>query len=403
MIRKLAIVCTHPIQYYAPVFRALSGISGLDVRVFYTWSQAANAEQFDSGFGRKIAWDIPLLEGYAYQFAENVAERPGVDHFRGLRTPTLTRDIENWGADALLVYTWNSHAHLQAMRHFKGRLPVLFRGDSNLIDPRPRWRAAARRMALTWIYRHIDVAVAVGSHNRDYFAWCGIPGEHITIAPHSVDVVRFAAEDSAQLAQVRRWRDEFGISPEAPVILFAGKLQPKKNPRLLLDAFAGLEAFAHLVFVGDGELQDELLTLARSVPRVHFLPFQNQSLMPAVYRLGDLFVLPSQGPEETWGLALNEAMASGRAIIASTRVGATPDLIEPGTTGWSFESGDLLGLRGALSAALAQGVPRLHAMGRQAQARSSGWSSEASAERIAEAVLGVLDIDNRSRVFIANT
>ncbi len=43
-----------------------------------------------------------------------------------------------------------------------------------------------------------------------------------------------------------------------------------------------------------------------------FLDFQNQQKMPLVYRLCDIFVLPSMGPGETWGLAVNEAMACKR-------------------------------------------------------------------------------------------
>src|ERR1700726_1169763 len=123
--RKLAIVCTHPIQYYAPVFRALAESDRIDARVFYTWSQAATQGVFDSGFGTQVKWDIPLLEGYAHQFVPNVAKHPGVDHFGGLNTPTLVREIEAWRPDALLVYPWNSQSHLQTLRYFKGRLPVL--------------------------------------------------------------------------------------------------------------------------------------------------------------------------------------------------------------------------------------------------------------------------------------
>ena len=47
--------------------------------------------------------------------------------------------------------------------------------------------------------------------------------------------------------------------------------------------------------------------------------------MPIVYRLGDLFCLPSQGPGETWGLAINEAMACKRQVIASNKCGAAID------------------------------------------------------------------------------
>ncbi len=386
--RRLAIVSTHPIQYYAPVFRALAASGHFDVRVFYTWSQAASDGIYDAGFGAEVKWDIPLLEGYAYQFVPNVARRPGTHHFGGLHTPTLVREIESFRPDAVLVYTWNSRSHLSALIHFKNRVPVLFRGDSTLIDERTWWRALLRRTFLYWVYRHVDVAIAVGSNNFDYFAWCGMSKERIALAPHSVDTLRFASDGVAHDARAAHWRRERGIGPEATVILFAGKLQAKKNPVLLLDAFASLDVESHLVFVGNGDLEAELKSRARAIANVHFMPCQNQSLMPAVYRLADVFVLPSQGPEETWGLALNEAMASGRAVIASTKVGGACDLIEPAKNGWIFESGDRRGLEQILRRAVALGREGLHAMGGVAQRESVHWTTQESARRIGEAVLG---------------
>jgi glycosyltransferase involved in cell wall biosynthesis len=385
---KLAIVSTHPIQYYAPVFRALAASSQIDLRVFYTWSQAATGT-FDSGFGANVEWDIPLLEGYSHQFVPNVAAQPGTDHFGGLHTPTLIPEIEAWGPDAVLIYTWNSRSHLQALRYFKNKVPVLFRGDSTLIDRRAWWRAILRRMALTWVYSHVDVAIAVGTNNRKYFEWCGLPARRIALAPHSIDTVRFAANSAEHESRAARWRDQLGIAPDATVILFAGKLQSKKNPGLLLDAFLSLNDGSHLVFVGNGELERELKAKAGGRGNVHFMPFQNQSVMPSVYRLGDVFVLPSQGPEETWGLAMNEAMASGRPVIASTKVGGACDLIQPGENGWIFESGDLRGLEEILRTA-SRARAALHDMGAAAQAGSAGWTSAQSARLIGEAVLAAI-------------
>jgi glycosyltransferase involved in cell wall biosynthesis len=385
--RRLAIVSTHPIQYYSPVFRALAASDQIELRVFYTWSQAAADGLFDSGFGTEVKWDIPLLDGYQHQFVRNIAKRPGPDHFGGLNTPTLAQEIEAWRADAVLIYTWNSHSHLQALRYFKGRLPVLFRGDSTLIDRRVWWRALLRRLFLTWVYSHVDVAIAVGTHNRSYFAWCGLPLHRIAFAPHSVDTARFAADSARHENLAAQWRQELGIDPEAIVILFAGKLQQKKNPNLLLDTFSQLRNESHLVFVGNGELELELMARAEGIKNVHFMPFQNQSVMPAVYRLGDVFVLPSQGPEETWGLALNEAMASGRAVIASTKVGGACDLIETGRDGWIFESGDRNALEDILRRAVEGGRSVLRAMGSAAQARSVHWSTEESARGIGGAFL----------------
>jgi glycosyltransferase involved in cell wall biosynthesis len=396
---RLAIVTTHPIQYYAPVFRAIAASGLLDVRVFYTYSQAAHDGVYDSGFGAGVRWDVPLLEGYEYQFVNNVAARPGLDHFGGLNTPTLAAEIAAWDPNAVLVYTWNSRSHLRVLRYFKGRIPVLFRGDSTLLDRRPWWRALLRRVFLTWVYSHVDAAISVGTCNREYFAWCGVSPDRIGFAPHSVDTARFAAESTAHEQLAARWRRELGIAVGAVVILYAGKLQPKKNPHLLLDAFGALDEASHLVFVGNGELEHDLKAKAKSNNRVHFMPFQNQSVMPAVYRLGDVFVLPSQGPEETWGLALNEAMASGRPVIASTKAGGARDLIHEDRDGWIFESGDGAALADLLHKAVARGRVGLHAMGITAQASSAQWSTETSARRIGEAVLRVLaDLEKRGAI-----
>jgi glycosyltransferase involved in cell wall biosynthesis len=233
----------------------------------------------------------------------------------------------------------------------------------------------------------VDVAIAVGSNNRDYFAWCGIPIQRIAFAPHSIDTVRFSADGANQEKRAQEWRLRLGIHAEAVVFLFAGKLQSKKNPELLLDAFRSLEAGAHLIFVGNGEIEGELKAQAARSGNVHFLPFQNQSLMPVVYRLGNVFVLPSQGPGETWGLALNEAMATGRAIIASSKVGGARDLIRLGTNGWIFESGDQHALERALGQAADCGLAGLATMGNAAQTLSARWSTEESARAIHDAVL----------------
>jgi glycosyltransferase involved in cell wall biosynthesis len=381
---RLAVISTHPIQYYAPVFRAIASGEEVILRVFFTWSQSAEGAVFDPGFGARFAWDVPLLDGYDHQFVENRAKRPGSAHFFGIRNPGLNREIADWDPDAVLVYGWNLYSHLQALRHFKGKVPVLFRGDSTLLNEHGAAHALARRIVLRWIYSHVDVPISVGSNNRDYYLWSGVPAERIAFAPHSVDTVRFAdvAGDHRQAAMCRR--EELGIAPETIVFVFAGKLVAVKDPAFLLRAFMALKSVAHLVFVGDGALETELRTEALCSPNIHFLPFQNQSAMPAVYRIGDAFILPSRS--ETWGLALNEAMACGRPIIASSRVGGARDLVRDGVTGWMFQSGRGDDLMRVLRLAIDTGREGLGQMGRNAQTASAGWSSEAAAQSIVTAV-----------------
>jgi glycosyltransferase involved in cell wall biosynthesis len=384
---RLAIVSTHPIQYCAPVFRALARSGAVAPKVFFTWSQTASPGVVDPGFGRPITWDIPLLEGYESEFVPNTAQRPGTHHFQGVRNPSLIRAIEDWKADAVLVFGWNLHSHLGALRYFKTRIPVFFRGDSTLLDQRSAWKTAMRRIFLGWVYRHVDVAIAVGSNNRDYYRWCGLPEERIAFAPHAIDVLRFADPDGSHAGLAARWRHELGIPATARTIVFAGKLQPKKDPLLLLEAFSRCGARGHLVFVGDGELEQQIRAQAQARSDVHFLPFQNQSAMPAVYRLGDVFSLPSRGPGETWGLALNEAMASRRPVIAGSKVGGARDLICDNVNGWVFESGNAAQLATIVRNAFVCDDATLNAMGLAAERESARWSAEAAAAGIEDAVL----------------
>ncbi|MDB4401483.1 glycosyltransferase family 4 protein [bacterium] len=387
---RLAIVATHPVQYNAPAFRELAAREGLDLRVFYSM-ESATVGGFDSGFGREVHWDVPLLEGYEYEFGDNRAKKASVSTFSGVHDPSLCRRVERWRPDAVLVYGWSNRAHLGAMRYFSSRCAVLFRGDSTLLDETPGWRKVARRVWLRWVYSHVDIALAVGTCSREYFLAMGLNEDQIVIAPHAVDNSRFRAHAlrHEEAAVVRR--RECLIPDESVVFVFPGKLEQKKGPDLLLEAFGSLPSScnAHLVFIGSGPLEKELV--ARAGRRVHFLGFQNQSVMPTAYRIGDLVVLPSRGPGETWGLAINEAMACGRAVAASDRVGCAVDLVEPGRNGWRFEAGDRVAITQVLLEAAADGRDGLRTKGRASADLIEEWSIASQADAIHGALMSLRD------------
>ena len=174
-MKKLAIITTHPIQYNAPLFALLKKRMNVHPKIFYTWGEDVLKEKFDPGFGRSIKWDIPLLNGYEYTFVKNVAKSPGSHHFLGIDNPDLIKEIIAWDADAILVFGWAFKSHLRAMRHFKGKIPVLFRGDSTILDQFGRLKHFARTTLLRWVYRHIDTALYVGEANKLYFLATRLP------------------------------------------------------------------------------------------------------------------------------------------------------------------------------------------------------------------------------------
>ncbi len=330
-MKKLALVTTHPIQYNAPLFQLLAQDLQVNLKVFYTWSQSKEVVK-DKIFGRDIKWDIPLLEGYEFEFVENVATQPGSHHFKGIDNPKLVEMLQSFQPDAILVFGWKFKSHLKVLRHFHGKIPIWFRGDSTLLDERKGYKTTLRRGLLTWVYRYVDKAIYVGKANKLYFLKHGLKESQLIYAPHAIDNNRFNDVDNHEnyekLAQ--DWREKLGYQPTDIVVLFAGKFEPKKQPGLLASALLNTNKIRkqklHLLFLGSGPLESELKQKYSSEPYIKFLPFQNQSKMPVVYRLGDVFCLPSNS--DTWGLAINESLASGTPAIVSNKVGCALDLVD---------------------------------------------------------------------------
>jgi glycosyltransferase involved in cell wall biosynthesis len=351
---RLAIVLSHPTQYYSPWFRWLRAHTALTFRVFYL-DETGLAPVRDEKFQTTFAWDVDLTSGYEWELVENTARRPDTLRFFGLRNPSLHARIEDWGAEAILLFGYNYATHLKLIAWARlKKIPLLFRGDSHLLGrPGPRF---LKRMLLTWLYRQFAAITYVGQANRDYFRHLGVADKKLFFAPHAVNAAHFDPALPQHRTVSLALRVELGLAAHTHVVLFAGKLIPQKQPLALLEAFLALRPpDTALVFVGDGPEKPAMLARAAAAEAdidLHFLPFANQSEMPARYLLADLLVLPSRGGYETWGLAINEAMHLGVPCLVSDETGCQRDLVTDGETGWVFPASDPAQLREKLSTAL---------------------------------------------------
>ena len=351
--RRLAVVLSHPTQYYSPWFRWLAEHTDVKLRVFYLWEFGVTA-QVDPRFGTTVKWDVDLLSGYANEFVPNTSARPGTENFGGLRNPELLARLAAWQPEAVLLFGYAYASHLRTILWARlRRIPLIFRGDSHFLG---RGAPALRtRVTLRLLYAQFAAFLPVGQANRDYFLTLGVRPQRLFFAPHSVNATHFDPEDPAHRSASLALRARLGLAPSTRVVLYAGKFVAAKQPRELLTAFLALQfTGTSLVFVGDGEEKAALKALAATAPAgaVHFLPFANQSEMPATYLLADLFVLPSCGHYETWGLAVNEAMHLGIPCLVSDRVGSQRDLVTDGETGWVFPADDFAALSQKLALAL---------------------------------------------------
>ncbi len=371
---RLAIVLSHPVQYYSPWFRSLRANTPLCFKVFYLWEFGVR-ETRDPQFAAAFKWDVDLLSGYDSEFVPNRSPTPGTEHFRGLDNPQLCARLAEWAPGAVLLfgYNWLSHQRAIWWARWHG-IPLLFRGDSHLLGRGQL--SLSRRLLLGFLYRQFDGITYVGAANRDYFRALGIPDERLFLAPHSVDSGRFAASKPLARIAAESLRTALGLTGRR-IVLFAGKFIEAKQPVALLHAFLQVATTDDaIVFVGEGAEKGRLMELAAAHPGacVRFLPFANQTEMPARYLMADIFVLPSRGHYETWGLSVNEAMHLGVPCLVSDLVGCQRDLVSEGETGWVFVANDPEGLPAALTRALKTVRGDTTALRQRIAARIAGYT-----------------------------
>jgi glycosyltransferase involved in cell wall biosynthesis len=334
---RLAILVSHPIQYLPPWFRALA--SRVDLQVYYALRQNRN-QQAKAGFGVPFEWDIDLFSGYAHRFLRNRSLNPSTRHFFGCDTPEICEAIRAGRFDACIVCGWQLKTYWQAVWACRrNAVPTFVRGDSQLLTPRSKLKFVVKALLYPRLLGLFDGFLFVGRLNKEYLRHYGVPDAKLHFVPHFVDNEWFGRE-ARRLATIRpRVRQSWGADPETLVVLFVGKFQHFKRPLDTVHALSVVQAMgvnAIGVFVGSGEMGERLATEASTLGvTARFEGFRNQSELPRYYVAADVLVLPSES--ETWGLVVNEAMACGLPAIVSNVVGCAPDLIEEGTTGFTFK------------------------------------------------------------------
>ncbi len=350
MTIRIGFLLSHPIQYFAPIFRALA--QECDLTVFYAHRQTAE-QQARAGFGVAFEWDVDLLSGYQSRFLTNVARAPSTDRFFGCDTPEIAAEIAAGGFDGFVVPGWALLSYWQAVRACRrARVPVFVRGDSQLVGRRGGAVRLAKGLAFRRVLRQFDGYLYVGQRNRAYLQHYGAPTDRLFFSPHCVDNNSFRTAADAARRQIGTGNGD----PNRPRrLLFVGKLIERKRPFDLLRAASQVSvpgSRIEIAFAGSGELQEALTTAAADAGiQAHFHGFANQSELPAIYAAADVVVLPSDA-RETWGLVINEAMACGVPAVVSDTVGCGPDLVESGLTGAVFPLGDVAALARAISSVL---------------------------------------------------
>lgn len=396
---RLAALHSHPIQYFAPLYRGLGQDPSIDLIVFFCSRQGVDQYR-DEGFGQAFQWDVPLLERYEHRFLSNFRKRDRVAGFFSLMNFGLVRELRTNCYDAILVPGHMYFSYLLAIAWAKVlRIPVFMRAETHLGLRRSKVKRLLRGPLLRFFYNHLcDRCLPIGTRSREFYLAHGVPPERLFDVPYTVDNARFIHAAGRLRAHVLETRTALGLPTDRPVLLFVAKLVDGKRPQDLLAAFHRLRERgikASLVFVGSGPLERTLQgqIAAHRIPDVYLMGFRNQSELPKFYAAADMLVFPSES--ETWGLVINEAMCAGLPIIASEEIGAVPDLVKHGHNGLTYPAGDIDQLTAYLESLVTDESLRQQ-MGENSLAIIRSWSLERCVEGVLAALCS-LDHEERDR------
>lgn len=331
---NLLVFESHPVQYRVPVWQTMEKLQPGSVHVAYA-SDCSVRGHIDQEFGLKVAWDTPMLSGYANSVlnCESGVPLSGWGTLTGEGVARLIRQLK---PSAVLLTGFNYRFDLVAyVAARKQRIPVWLRCETqDHALKRSKVKAALRSVVYRLAYLALDRVFYIGELNKMHYLKHAVGSLLLKPARYGTED-RFEGMERAGKADLRaEGRTRAGIAEDGFVVGFSGKLINKKNPDILYEMLEhlepGLRERTTIYFMGSGELFGELQQLAaialeRYGVGSYFSGFVNQSQLASHYLVMDIMVLPSRKMGETWGLVANEAMQAGCGVVVSDAVGCSKD------------------------------------------------------------------------------
>lgn len=357
--------------YRIPVFNALADRTDLDLHVLLLSLKEANRE-----------WEVPLTQcRFPYSML------PSRDYYiRSLEWGLhfncgITRNLARLNPDVIVGTGYTSPtywiAQNWAKKHHVGY--VLWSGSTHATS---RLGNPLTRSMKRWFIDRCDACLSYGSQATQTLIDLGAAQGRIVTGRNTVDIEYFAriTQEAQESVEFQAWRGKY---PER-IILFVGQMIERKGVADLLAAFRKIQTpDVGLVLVGSGQLLEDYKSQTQDLSNVFWEGYVQSSDIGPYLAAADALVMPSL--LEVWGLVVNEALAAGVPVIASTCSGSTTDLIEDGKNGYGFTAGDTDRLSELLKSVIRE--PLLwEKMGQEASRRIKACSPIHYGERFAEAV-----------------
>jgi glycosyltransferase involved in cell wall biosynthesis len=318
MKQRLVILTEIIAPYRIPVFNALARHPGIDLKVIFLAETDPSIRQWRV-YANEIEFQYEVLPSWRKRFGK----------YNVLLNQNLSEALQTENPDAILCGGYNYLASWQALRWAKRkRIPFLLWCESTANDQRAG-HALIESLKQNF-FGKCDGFVVPGTSARNYVGQMAVTGKRIFTAPNAVDNDLFASGAGSARTKEARVREELRLPRR--YFFFAGRLVKAKGVFELLEAYGSLKPELRsqigLVFAGDGRSRADLERVAESIhPGIIRLPgFVQRDELASYYGLADCVVFPTHS--DTWGMAVNEAMACGLPVICSQAAGCAADLIK---------------------------------------------------------------------------
>ncbi|MBT8114544.1 MAG: hypothetical protein KJP04_04145, partial [Arenicella sp.] len=262
---RLAVVASHVIQHFAPVYKQLAKSGAIDLRVFFIAENGVMSYR-DAGFGADVKWDVELTSGYPHEFVE-----PGkvIDNFSffSIDSKNIVTAINRFAPDFIWLNGYASLANWRVLLDQDETVKFIYGSDSNPDDARSAVARWVKAPVVKFFLKRCHYFLSISPANKKYLQSYGVQSNAISDSKYPVDIERLKVQrEQLDADQVNHLRDQLKIPPRAIVAVFAGKLIAHKRPQDVLQVLIqpGLGA-VHAVLMGSGDMSQALQKQAKSL------------------------------------------------------------------------------------------------------------------------------------------
>ena len=321
---KIAIVVSHPIQHFCPMYASWAKNESIKLKVFFA-SNIGLVSYQDPNFGKEIKWNNLYLDDFDHCFLNG--NNP-LDVDKNLDALCLEQELNSFSPNLVIQYGWVYKFNYRLRNWLKKNdVKSAYISDTENRNNESLFIRFLKRLIAKSYFKNIDLFLSVGDANEEYYISNGVPKNNILRMNFSIDVKNFDKYFSNRVFHRLEFRNLRNIHHSDIVLSVVGKLIERKNHIHLIKALQVIEKSnpeikMHLLIVGSGPtkqlLQNESSQLKNNT--VHFLGFVDPIQLPIVYAASDIYIHPSIF--EPHSLAVSEAIYMGLPIILSSTSGS---------------------------------------------------------------------------------